>query len=165
MITIVLACAVSAPAANKVVVIPLNTTPRYGSPDKLWGQGRPGVGLLLHTDANGYCTTADGVNYALSDSFATWDGAQHACPVDTWVCSVSDLPADGACPIQKINSYQYRDCKGGQSTTYTDLALAPGWLSDMHSLPEFGKLYWSSNFASHTNVASCRSQRVWCCWE
>lgn len=82
ILTVVLLFEISAIAADKVVVIPINSSP--ATTDKLWGQGRPGVTTSAWTLHNG-------IRVAASTLILPWYAAESACPIKTWVCTASDI--------------------------------------------------------------------------
>ena len=150
----------AAMAADKVVVIPLNSN--SSTSGKLWGQGRPGTGLLTHTDPNGYCTTSQGIHYALSQNLVTWQGAAESCPAGTWVCSESEFPPTGSCDIQPLVTYKYITCSGSFSPLINYTALY-GWLADAKDATS-GHMQNSDLFALGNYNNICFSTRTWCCW-
>lgn len=130
-------------AADKVVVIPLSNS--GGPSTKHWGQGRTGVGLLTHNVPSEYCTT-NGINYALSETMATWYDAAQVCPANTWVCSYNELPDTGSCPIQTLTlpAYASRTCAvAGEN--YDTHASLEGWTSDLTEPPEIAYTKYSSH--------------------
>ncbi len=158
-------------AADKVVVIPLNSS-KHGSPDRLWGDGRRNANTLQHDTGteNGHCTTTTGINFALSEAAATWEGAQSVCPKDTWVCNRADI-REVACPATILSSWEIIFCNGEWSSPHsTTVTNPPGWLADRGEntgipfalravkLPDDD----GSLIASSTG---CNMLRVWCCWK
>jgi hypothetical protein len=153
-----------ATAADKVVVIPLGSS-ALGT-DKLLGKGRPGTSLMTHTDPNGYCTTSAGIKHALSFHFATWGEAAEVCPAGTWVCSSSDLPTTGSCPILPLTTYRAIDCSGVKiPASPVDMSVLIGWESDASLNEADGIVRISSTWGGFESVETCVSFRVWCCWK
>lgn len=164
--TIVLLTAVSTLAADKVVVVPLNTSTTKGG--RLWGVGRPGIDLMTHGNSNGYCTTATGINFSLSKNLETWANAPHVCPAATWVCSKNDLStASSSCPLPFLTwTYESRKCDG---TLYPpDLSVVTrlkGWTANAStSSVTYGVAKSSNALLSNNSAGSCISYRAWCCW-
>jgi hypothetical protein len=155
--------------ANKVVVIPLNSTQKPGSPDKVWGEGRPGTATVTHDDPNGYCTTSEGINFALSTHFATWGAAASVCPMDTWVCTADEISST-ICNIIPQKTYNTENCDGilNPSDASQTLTSLKGWLADAYVavplLPLFMRFKFSDQL-SDLQADYCTAMRVWCCWE
>ena len=150
-------------AADKVVVIPLNSS---GSTDKLWGKGRPGANLRTHAGATGYCTTPSGINFALSFTFAPWEGAAEVCPAGTWVCRVSDLPPSGSCTLQPLTTRSFRGCDGTEGPVTVDQTIMAGFLADAVPSDQMtGSCVSSSTLDTITKCTSCAARAVWCCWK
>lgn len=159
--------------ANNAVIIPLKSTQQPGSPDKVWGQGRPGITTLSHEDPNGYCTTTQGVNFALSTHFATWGNAATVCPKDAWVCTADEIGST-ICniTINPFASFNLKRCDGIMvpSDASEILTSVWGWLADAHvSLPLNPNPLFSMCKDSDQDlpfpVDYCNAMRVWCCWE
>ena len=148
-------------AETKVVVIPMFES--SSDTNKLWGTGRPGTGLLAHTNPNGYCTTPQGIHYALSKTIVTWQGAAESCPAGTWVCSSSEFPTSGSCNIQTISTKKSISCDGTIAPTYSHSWL-PGWLADAKDYRS-GRMNNSDSFSSVNYNYVCFATRTWCCWK
>ncbi len=137
---------ISAMAADKVVVIPLNTS---GNPaTKLWGEGRVGVDATLYT-------TANGINIAKSNGTASWDGAAAACPKSSWVCTV----AEASLLDKRSGLHDAISCDGssGSLTTYT-------WVQDESSSLEGMTVYnFISGVVEVDSRTKCLYLPVWCC--
>ncbi len=141
-------------AADKVVVIPLNTTPKDTS--KLYGQGRIGVSLLTHDTQSGYCT-ANGINFAFSYKIATWNSAPSVCPSDTWVCSQAEVITGCSVPA---GTYVDILCDG---TNLNSGLIILGWNAETDSTNGTdGNALYSTGTPHNVNV--CHNLRVWCCW-
>jgi len=135
--------------------------------NRQWGTGRPGTGLLTHTDPNGYCTTSTGIKHALSYMMGTWYDTAEVCPAGTWVCRSNDLPTDGSCPIDSVSTYIGIACDG----THTPISPAvqttlPGFTADFPSNSEqLVQIRYSDDWGLVTVVHPCYALHVWCCWE
>ena len=153
-------------AADKVVVIPLNSS-RQGSPDKLWGEGRSNSTTLVHDTGtkNGYCTTGRGINYALSKHMTDWGNAQAVCPKDTWVCSEAELKHH-YCPITLDMSYIGIGCDGEflPENPGTQTVIV-GWLEGAHNQFSESGVTKISSLPNEGSGLTCGSLRVWCCWK
>ncbi len=160
--------AITAFSADRVVVIPINGKSTTGSPEKLWGQGRPGTTTLLHSNGTfqgGSCTATSGVKFALSKHLAPWDGAAAVCPKNTWVCSREDI-LDTPCPITISETFYGRECSG-TPIDILDSTNTIGWVSDISNLQSkeqtlLGFFRWSRTF-EYVPYTTCFSFRVWCC--
>lgn len=162
---------VTAFAAEKVVVIPLNSAQRTGSPEKLWGQGRPYTTTLLHKNDSlvpGFCTSLTGVEFALSKHMVSWDGADAACPKDTWVCTSEEI-LDKSCPLNAIPStFLGISCDGELiplvSEPNTDLF---GWVADANTRGGNTEALMGHLRSAESSVFgssdTCSTMRVWCC--
>ena len=141
----------NAVAADKVIVIPLNSSK---PPLKLWGEGREGTSAILDT-------TANGINISRSNSTASWDGAAAACPANTWVCSADEVQYLDTSAL--TSSMLYIDCANNTGTApYT-------WVRDDLS-GVFGRtVHVEYNSIAGKNIVHLASQRkcayfsVWCC--
>ena len=132
-----------------------------------WGKGRQGTTLLEHIDPNGYCTTAAGINYALSRHTASWYDVAEVCPAGTWVCRQSDMPTIGSCSLQTINTFQSINCNGSTSVVASQTEFK-GFLDDTTSsinLDDSGMVIFSGDVSVATNTDKCFQMRAWCCWE
>ncbi len=150
-------------SADKVVVIPLNSKSATGSPERLWGQGRPGTTALLHdngTFSGGACSATSGVKFALSKHLTSWDGAAAACPKDTWVCSKDEI-LEEQCSLSIDNDYAFINCDGVPSTLGT-VADPPGWVADAGIASLMGE-FRSSSGGPYLIQGICYAYRVWCC--
>lgn len=149
-------------AANKVVVVPLNSG---AGNDRVWGEGRPGTDLLPHTPATGYCTSPSGVKLALSKNLTTWGSASSVCPANTWVCRAEDMPTSGSCPVDSAYTHSYVQCSGLKVPNPAETqTILTGWIADA-SDTFFGRIRTTGNFASiNGSNDMCISYHVWCCW-
>lgn len=149
-------------AANKVVVVPLNTT----SSTKAWGAGRPGTSLRSHANLRGYCTNSAGVNFALSYNYAPWYGAAEVCPKGAWVCESSDIPNTGTCNIQQVTASPYYNCDGTAAPSALLNSLT-GFVADAmpNNNPAYATAANSANLTARTFVIGCSQRPVWCCWK
>ncbi|MHB8790836.1 MAG: hypothetical protein ACYDBT_13250 [Desulfobulbaceae bacterium] len=147
----------------------LRTVDETGN-NRLWGKGRPGTGLMTHTDPDGYCTTSAGINLALSEGRDIWGNADDLCPAGTWVCSQNDM-LDGSCPIQPFWGYLWFDCAGESfPATLTLYSYQYGWVSDEYNDEGPNIQGVVANSIGWTNLAKptitkCYMIRAWCCWE
>ncbi|MCP3931692.1 MAG: hypothetical protein GY705_21630 [Bacteroidetes bacterium] len=158
--------ATAAFSADRVVVIPINGKSTTGSPEKLWGQGRPGTTTLLHDNGSyvgGSCTATSGVKFALSKHLASWEGAADACPKDSWVCSQDEIK-NIECPITISNSRQSRECNGTLSALEITLTNPFGWVSDISFEIELGYVR-SPQPPAVSFSDTCKGYRVWCCYK
>ena len=155
--------AVSAGAADKVVVIPMGGS---NTAAKLWGKGRPETRLLAHTDQNGYCTSGSGIKFALSFHMATWGNSTEVCPSGTWVCRNDELPDSASCPLVPITSYRFVNCDGSYyPDPASELTLLDGWVADADPANDhFGRKRYTHDLTKDSAAVTCRSYRVWCCW-
>lgn len=151
--TVCLSMSIAA-AQNKVVVIPLNIKAAT-APDKLWGQGRPGVSLLTHATPSGYCS-ANGINFALSFNISTWNSAASVCPSGTWVCKQGEV--ETGCPLS-AGSYPSYLCDG----TMIDSNPVLGWNVESDPTNQGNGM---TTYSSHAfpPVSVCNNLHVWCCW-
>ncbi len=146
-------------AHEKVVVVPLSSSTAAKSTQ---GQGRPGAELMSHSTITGYCTTPSDVKFALSKTLVTWQGAPSACPKNTWVCSNSDIPLSGSCPVLTSLYLTLLECDGTQENKSTNLLL--GYTNDI--IPSFiGLLRGTTDLGSQYQSEHCKYRRVWCCWK
>jgi hypothetical protein len=162
IVTTVFLFALSSVAADKVVVIPIISKSTTGSPEKLWGQGRPGTTTLLHSNGTfqgGSCTASSGVKFSLSKSLISWDGAAAVCPKDTWVCSREEI-LDTPCPISILDSLNFSECDGHNYTPET-ITNPYGWVSDMRD--EINGFLRSSQPVHYLWFQVCHAMRAWCC--
>lgn len=150
----VLFFAIPAMSADKVVVIPLNSS---GAPTKLWGEGREGTNTNIYT-------TANGINIARSVGLASWDGAAAVCPKNTWVCSaaeVSNLNRD-----RLTSTVTALDCAGNTTS------LPHTWVRDesnsMNGIASY--LYDGASIGlpgiyiyTASSRPKCYYLPVWCC--
>ncbi len=153
--------AVSVIAADKVVIIPLNSSASAGATDRVWGQGRSGTGLLPHTPASGYCTSAMGINFALSKNLSAWGSASSVCPAETWVCRKNDLPIMGSCSVNSASTFRAVSCDGTKAALPSIQTELYGYAADASST-FFGRLKYSGNFALDVTQDMCVSMHVWC---
>ncbi len=162
--TVIFFFATSIEAADKVVVIPLNTSV---SSAKLWSKGRPGTALIAHIVpiVDGYCTNPSGTKFALSQLMVDWGNADDACPQNTWVCTNDELPNPGKCDVQPFYTRYYFPCDGSLTTGATVTSLS-GWVSDadLISLSQ-GFTKSSDDFSISYGEEVCSHYRVWCCWK
>jgi len=133
---------------------------------KLWGEGRPGVGLV---NSAGECTNTipnPDVKISRSNVAVVWEGGAAACPRGWWVCNKSDRDKDtgstayGTCGS---GNKDFFECDWNSSTN--DEIKDPGdtnraWLAD----------WGSSDSGTHVTVAGtggisevCYMLPVWCC--
>ena len=165
LVIVVILFVFNAVAADKVVVIPLNTS--SNTTDKLWGKGRPGTTLRTHLTSNGYCTTSSGINFALSLHYASWYDAQEVCPSGKWVCRLSDLPPAGACDIEPTFTSIRISCDGFYSTL-VNLTILNGYVADAFTsiIPAYYGYTVDSNILNiPVGVKACEMRPVWCCWK
>ncbi len=151
-------------SADRVVVIPINGKSTTGSPEKLWGQGRPGSTTLLHDNGTlqrGSCTATSGVKFALSKHLATWEGAATVCPKDTWVCS-SDEILDTPCPITITDSAQIVYCDTNSPPTIGTTSNPLGWVTNLHLSAGY-YAYHRTATGGYSAHLTCLGTRVWCC--
>jgi hypothetical protein len=153
----------------------LRTVDGAGS-NRLWGKGRPGNGLVTHTDPNGYCTTSAGIKHALSSRMDNWGNADNVCPAGTWVCSQADLPTTGSCPIQPLLTFPGVNCDGTIDPPdpeiktalfgYVADALTETWDPETNPGATYAAIVrYSNDWNMLFGVAACTQTRVWCCWE
>jgi hypothetical protein len=147
-----------ATAADRVVVIPLNTSNVAVADGKLWGQGRVG------TNDSGALGINNDIAIKISVDNTSWDGAASACPQDTWVCFSSDIVGMEVAGI--TSSVDTIECNGDPGTsTYT-------WINDTdpnltHRLT--GKTVSvtqpvpPSFHIAYLNINKCTYLRVLCC--
>lgn len=147
-LAMVLLFAVSAIAADKVVVIPLNTS--SNADGKLWGQGRPGV---VYGTWTWYTSPADqNIEYSPSTMMTDWGSSPAACPAGTWVCPYSDIT--GQIP-DILSSYSGFDCNGNPL-----LATNVAWLATAFN--HWG-LVKQSGGTTPVGHDPCEILKVWCC--
>lgn len=167
LVLILLLPPMSANSADRVVVIPLGKSSAAGSPDRLWGEGRPNTTTLLHDIGpfvKGACTADSGVKFSLSKHLASWGNAASVCPKDTWVCSRSHI-GDASCPITINPGIPWVPCDG--TITFPVIINDPyGWLADLDTNTTYSGILRSSG-PNITFLAQqgCREYRVWCCRE
>ena len=136
--------AMSAMAADKVVVIPLNTS--GGPATKLWGEGRVGTGTTLHT-------TANGINIAKSNGIASWASAAAVCPKNTWVCTAAEAS------LIDVDSGQH-DVMGCSGISGSDIRV---WVQDEDSSLN-GKTVRINIITLYVQpILKCNYLPVWCC--
>ena len=132
---------------------------------RLWSSGREGTGLMTHSGQNGYCTTDEGIKYALSIHLETWGNAQEVCPAGTWVCSNSDLPLSGAtCPIVSIFTLPHVDCDTGPAASAQQTVLSGFLANATANSPLYGKQRYSTDLIPASGLI-CAARRAWCCWQ
>lgn len=160
-LAVALLVAILATAADKVVVIPLNTGAAAATADtKLWGEGRGGVTTLPYG-------TYNGINIARSVDLASWDGSAAACPQNTWVCSAADL--QNWVPSQSTPYVTVITCGGATSGTSNK-----SWLSDKFNSALEGRAaytFYENIFpippgyrsVTNSNEQKCMYLPVWCC--
>lgn len=167
-LTTILLFVVSAIAAEKVVVIPLGSSASVNSAgEKLWSTGRPGTGLMTHTDPKGYCTTSAGIKYALSVHMAQWGNVADVCPAGTWVCTESELPVGvDTCSIVPVSTYSGIECNGSLFPGTPDQRTAL-WGFIANATPNntvFGRMIYTEGLIG-SSASICFSYRAWCCWQ
>lgn len=138
-------------AADKVVVIPLNSAQQGG---KLWGEGRVGASATL-TD------TVNGINISRSTGLASWDGVAAACPANTWVCTAAEL--QGLDTSTETTNVTIIDCVNATSSapfTWTQDDLTEGFGRTVHVAYDF---IAGSNIVDENSQRKCAYLPVWCC--
>jgi hypothetical protein len=149
--------ALPAIAADKVVVIPLNTKTIIASTPvvdgKLWGQGRVDAGV-----SNIEYHSSKGIDYAISNDAVSWGATHAACPANWWVCRESDLL--GVAP-----SFDYtRRLHGAVRCEGTAFASSRFWLAESADGYDGKQAYFSEVDGMGTEAKmKCYTEAVLCC--
>ena len=150
VLTVVLV-AMNSMAANKVVVIPLNSSVKDET--KLWGEGRVGTGMSSED-------TVNGIKIARSYATASWDGAAAACPKNTWVCTFEE--------IENMATDYLTSFSKGLRCDGTEYTSCYSWVQDEYKLDRTkGIAPCVVDFFGYVFMPfyqqKCEHLRVWCC--
>ena len=124
---------------------------------RLWGKGRPGAerhGRFI----GGLCSNWD-IVFGLSKHAVDWGSVEHACPLETWVCSAAERGI--FLPCNTIRSDGNRDaiaCDGSDVNWPSDEHW--GWISG--GADEETGMMINENGLFDT-AKTCLFAPVWCC--
>lgn len=147
-----------------------------GASTRLWGEGRPNVGLK---DNGTSCTNTVGgqtIKLARSDRIAYWDNASAVCPVGWWVCSAAERGTVDCSAAYTTNSHwircyandlsnEYRtsDGSGAEDEPNTNDA----WVSDARVMGADPAVILRAPTVGRNGIANseflCSILPTWCC--
>lgn len=145
------------------VVGEVRTTDSNGAP-RLWGQGRPGTERYGKFGVeSGLCyNSTNNVYFGLSKHGVSWDGADAACPVGTWVCTYEER-GTAECDTTRgvdVTGYSEFFCDGIGITPGETLGHS-GWTATAHL--DVMRGYAVTESGSWSGRPICQVLPVWCC--
>lgn len=150
----------TAPGAKLEVRGEVRTTSSSGAP-RLWGQGRPNT-TRYGIAGQGLCHNGS-IAYGLSRHSTDWAGAEAACPVGTWVCTLADR-GNNPCDTERPDSNGGNpvDCNGSIGSWTGSEQY--GWVADADPTWYYaGKIVYEGGV--DTGPLNCKTLPVWCCSE